>query len=274
MSTPYIAFPFARLRARRATAFAARLARGAQWWVTPLALGALWWYASAHAWVSVQLLVPPQRVWGTALDLWLDGELQQNIAITLRRLAVGFVWGAGSGAVCGLLLARSRIFGDFVQPLFDLLRQIPTLTLIPVLILLIGIDEPLKIVIVAKAVFFPVALATLGGVRDAPRDLIEMARHYGVGRGALLRDVIVPAACGPVLTGVRIALARAWLALVAAELLAADSGIGEMMEMARQMMRIDVVLVDVFVIGLIGFVMDQFIAGVQRWASRWQAISR
>ena len=123
----------------------------------------------------------------------------------------------------------------------------PTLTLIPLLILLIGVDEPLKLVVVGKAVFFPVALAAYTGVHDAPRDLVEMARHYG--RFALLRDVLLPAALPPLLTGVRIALARAWLALVAVELLSADSGIGQMMELARQMLRLDVVLIDVAVIG-------------------------
>lgn len=240
------------------------------WWLLPCVLAALWWHASAQRWLPPQLLVPPQRVAATALALWRDGELPQNLAITLCRLAIGFAWGATLGAACGLLLARSRLFADFVRPLFDILRQVPTLTLIPVLVIVIGIDEPLKIVVVAKAVFFPVALAVWAGVRDAPHDLIEMARHYGLGRTALLRDVLVPAALGPMLTGIRIALARAWLALVAVELLAADSGIGEMMEMARQMLRIDIVLVDVFVIGLIGFALDQVIALAQRWLSRWQ----
>ncbi|WP_310633370.1 ABC transporter permease [Paraburkholderia sp.] len=274
MSTTFGSDPIARTTPAPRLRWLLPALQTAQWWLAPLALAALWWQASAHGWVSAQLLVPPSRAWATALDLWRDGELQQNVLITLHRLATGFAWGASSGALCGLLLARSRTFADYVQPLFDLVRQVPTLTLIPVLILLIGIDEPLKVVVVAKAVFFPVALGARTGVRDVPRDLLEMARHYGLGRAALLRDVIVPAACAPLLTGVRIALARAWLALVAVELLAADSGIGEMMELARQMLRIDVVLVDVFVIGLIGFLLDQLLALAQRWTTRWQSPSR
>ena len=83
-----------------------------------------------------------------------------------------------------------------------------------------------------------------------------------------------PAALPPLLTGVRIALARAWLALVAVELLSADSGIGQMMELARQMLRLDVVLIDVAVIGLIGFAIDRSIALVQRYALRWQTPAR
>lgn len=244
------------------------------WWVSPALLFLLWWYASAQHWFAPQLLVPPHKVYDTFRTLAAGGDLQDNLLITLRRLATGFAWGCLSGIVCGTLLAVNRTFSDYVRPLFDILRQVPTLTLIPILILLIGIDEPLKVVVVAKAVFFPVALATYGGVQGVPRDLIEMARHYGLGRAGLLRDVLLPSAIPSLLTGIRIAIARSWLALVAVELLSADSGIGEMMEMARQMLRIDIVMVDVIAIGLIGFTLDQSIALVQRRVLRWQTPNR
>lgn len=244
------------------------------WWVSPALLFLLWWYASAQHWFAPQLLVPPHKVYDTFRTLAAGGDLQDNLLITLRRLATGFAWGCLSGIACGTLLAVNRTFSDYVRPLFDILRQVPTLTLIPILILLIGIDEPLKVVVVAKAVFFPVALATYGGVQGVPRDLIEMARHYGLGRAGLLRDVLLPSAIPSLLTGIRIAIARSWLALVAVELLSADSGIGEMMEMARQMLRIDIVMVDVIAIGLIGFTLDQSIALVQRRVLRWQTPNR
>lgn len=259
--------------ATRARAFARR-ASSLLWWVSPAMLFLLWWYVSAQHWFAPQLLVPPHKVYDTFSTLAAGGDLQDNLLITLRRLATGFVWGALPGIACGTLLAVNRVFSDYVRPLFDILRQVPTLTLIPILILLIGIDEPLKVVVVAKAVFFPVALATYGGVQGVPRDLVEMARHYGLGRAELVRDVLLPSAIPSLLTGIRIAIARSWLALVAVELLSADSGIGEMMEMARQMLRIDIVMVDVIAIGLIGFALDQSIALVQRRVLRWQTPNR
>ncbi|NVH76679.1 ABC transporter permease [Paraburkholderia sp. JPY432] len=252
----------------------ARRASVLLWWVSPALLFLLWWYVSVRHWFAPQLVVPPQKVFTTLNALAAGGDLWDNLQITCRRLAIGFVWGSVTGVACGALLALSRTFSDYVRPLFDVLRQVPTLTLIPVLILLIGIDESLKVVVVAKAVFFPVALATYGGVEGVPRDLVEMARHYGLGRAALFRDVLLPSAIPSLLTGIRIAIARAWLSLVAVELLSADSGIGEMMEMARQMLRIDVVLVDVILIGLIGFVLDQSVALVQRCVLRWQISPR
>lgn len=244
------------------------------WWLSPALLFLLWCVAGERHWFAPQLVVPPQKVFHTFRSLAAAGELWDNLSITLRRLAIGFVWGSVTGVACGALLAVSRTFSDYVRPLFDILRQVPTLTLIPVLILLIGIDEPLKILVVAKAVFFPVALATCGGIENVPRDLVEMAKHYGLGRAALFRAVLLPSAIPSLLTGVRIAVARSWLALVAVELLSADSGIGEMMEMARQMLRIDVVMVDVIAIGLIGFALDQSIALVQRRMLRWQLSRR
>lgn len=265
-STPSAAFAQARALTRRVSWLL--------WWVSPALLFLLWWYASAQHWFAPQLLVPPHKVYDTFRTLAAGGDLQDNLLITLRRLATGFAWGCLSGIACGTLLAVNRTFSDYVRPLFDILRQVPTLTLIPILILLIGIDEPLKVVVVAKAVFFPVALATYGGVQGVPRDLIEMARHYGLGRAGLLRDVLLPSAIPSLLTGIRIAIARSWLALVAVELLSADSGIGEMMEMARQMLRIDIVMVDVIAIGLIGFTLDQSIALVQRRVLRWQTPNR
>lgn len=272
--------PAARAGAFRGRSFAARLRSVARrfsallWWVSPALLFLLWWYVGARHWFAPQLVVPPQTVYRTFSVLAAGDDLWANLLITLRRLATGFVWGSLTGLACGALLAVSRTFSDYVRPLFDVLRQVPTLTLIPVLILLIGIDEPLKVVVVAKAVFFPVALATYGGIEGVPRDLVEMARHYGLGRAALFREVLLPSAVPSLLTGIRIAVARSWLALVAVELLSADSGIGEMMEMARQMLRIDVVMVDVIAIGMIGFALDQSIALVQRRMLRWQMSNR
>ncbi|MCM3755241.1 hypothetical protein M3665_25300, partial [Bacillus licheniformis] len=146
------------LRAAARQTSVARLRDYALWWITPVAFAALWWLASAQRWFPPQLVVPPGRLAATLRTLLDTGELRDNLSITLHRLALGFAIGATGGAAFGGLLARSRLFSDYLRPTFDLLRQLPTLTLIPLLILLIGVDEPLKLVVVGKAVFFPVAL--------------------------------------------------------------------------------------------------------------------
>jgi len=156
------------------------------------------------------------------------------------------------------------------SPLFLTLWQVPVIAFVPVLILFLGIDNPFKITVVAVAAFFPVALATFDAVRSVPRGHFEVARVYRVPLTALVRRVLVPATLPAVLVGLRIALTRAWVVLVAAELLAADSGVGQMMEMGRQMFQIGVVMAGVLVSGLVGFVLDRAARAAEARATRWR----
>jgi sulfonate transport system permease protein len=137
-------------------------------------------------------------------------------------------------------------------------------------VIFLGIDEPFKIAIVALAPFFPVALATFDGIRGVPKAWFDVARVYRTRLPDLIGRILIPATIPAVLTGMRVALTRAWVVLVAAELLAADSGIGQMMEMGRQMFRIDVVLAGVVVSGLIGFALDRGAKAIERRATRWK----
>jgi sulfonate transport system permease protein len=137
-------------------------------------------------------------------------------------------------------------------------------------ILVFGVEETFKILIVCKAVFFPVALATSEGIKAIPRSYFEVASVCRLPLPSLIMDVAFPAAAPTILTGLRIALSRAWMVLVAAELLAADSGLGQMIEMSRQMMRIDVVMVGVVVIGLVGFILDYSLRLFEIHLFRWK----
>ncbi|MCY1374413.1 putative aliphatic sulfonates transport permease protein SsuC [compost metagenome] len=159
----------------------------------------------------------------------------------------------------------------YCGPLFHTLRQIPSIALIPMFVLFFGIEETFKVVIVAKAAFFPVALAASEGVKAIPRSYFEVADVYRLRWPTLLREVALPAAAPPILTGLRISLTRAWVVLVAAELLAADSGLGQMIEMSRQMLRIDVVMVGVVMAGLVGFALDFLFRLLERHLFRWKA---
>lgn len=130
--------------------------------------------------------------------------------------------------------------------------------------------DTFKDLIITKAVFFPVALATSEGIKAIPRSYFEVGRIYRLPLRHLLLDIAFPAAAPPILTGIRIGLSRAWMVLVAAELLAADSGLGQMIEMARQMMRIDIVMVGVVVIGVIGFTLDYGFRLLEKRLFRWK----
>lgn len=236
----------------------------------PLILFALWQLACMSGLFPAQVLVPPFQVGRTLWALASTGELGRHVGESMMRLAIGFVIGASAGLVFGTVIALSRLAEAAFAPFFFGLWQVPVIAFVPVLVIFLGIDESFKITIVALAAFFPVALAAFDGVRGVPKAWFEVARVYRTRLPDLIGRILVPATIPAVLTGLRVALTRAWVVLIAAELLAADSGIGQMMEMGRQMFQMDVVLAGVVVSGLIGFLLDRGAKAIERSATRWR----
>lgn len=239
-------------------------------WAAPVALLALWQVACLSGLFPPQVLVPPSVVAQALADMAASGELQRHVGDSLYRLLVGFAIGAGAGMVFGAALALSRLVEAMLSPLFLTLWQVPVIAFVPLMVMFLGIDEPFKIAVVAIAAFFPMALATFDGIRGVPRNWFDVAKVYRLSLLQLIRRILLPATVPAVLTGLRISLTRAWVVLVAAELLAADSGIGQMMEMGRQLFQIDVVLAGVVVSGLIGFLLDRGARWVESRATRWR----
>lgn len=239
-------------------------------WTSPLLLLALWSLATALRWAPEQILVSPLQVLRTAWEMLQSGELEQHLEVSLLRLVGGFVAGAVAGIGFGLALGLSPRLRAYAAPTFNVLRQLPSVALIPLFILLFGIGESFKLMIVVKATFFIVALAVHDAVAGLSQRYIEVARIYGFTRWQVVRRVVLPAIAPATLTGVRIALSRSWMVLVGAELLAADSGLGQMMEMGRQMFRLDVVMVGVVLTGTIGFALDRGLRRLEAHLTRWQ----
>lgn len=233
---------------------------------------AAWVAATSGDDFTAQILVPPQAVLESFQELASSGELAGHLQASLWRLLTGFGIGAGLGLGFGILLARSVQVAAFAGPFFQAVRQVPSIAFLPMLILLLGVDEGFKLAIVAKAAFFPVALATHDAVKGISKGWLEVAAIYRLSPVQVLFRLILPATVPPVLTGLRLGLTRAWIVLVAAELMAAENGIGQMMEMGRQMFRIDTVMVGVALTGLIGFVLDQGVRLAERRLVRWKAV--
>jgi sulfonate transport system permease protein len=238
--------------------------------IAPLALIALWQAACLSGLFPPQVLVPPSDVARALVALAATGELERHIGESMFRLALGFSIGALAGLAFGTTIALSRFAEAIFGPLFLAIWQVPVIAFVPMLVMFLGIDEPFKVAVVALATFFPVALATFDGVRSVPKAWFDVARVYRTRLPDLVWRILVPATVPAVLTGLRVALTRAWVVLIAAELLAADSGIGQMMEMGRQLFRIDVVLAGVVVSGLIGFGLDYGARAIERRATRWK----
>lgn len=235
-----------------------------------VALLVLWEVAARSGAWPPQVLVPLERVAATLVSLASTGELERHLSASLYRLVCGFFVGSGLGISIGAAMALSRNTHRLLWPTFNCVRQVPVIAFIPLLILFFDVEDSFKIVIVAVASFFPSALATHDAVRDIPVTHREVARLYRMPVAPFLSRLILPATVPQVLTGLRLGLTRSWLSLVAAELLAADSGLGQMMEMGRQLFQIDVVLSGVFVAGLIGFILDNSMVRLERRLTRWK----
>jgi sulfonate transport system permease protein len=218
--------------------------------------------------MSPQVLPTPALVLQTASEL-LSDNLVSNLAISLQRLLIGFAFAVAAGAVLGGVMGLSRRAEAIIYPTFIAIVQIPTLAWIPFLMMLLGLGEALKIVVIVKAVITPVAIYTHVGVRDVNPGLLETVRILRLPPMLRILRVIAPASLPSFLTGLRLGLAQGWTALVAVELLASSEGIGFLMVWGRQLFQLDVVFVCIFVIGFVGLVTDRGLHELDRVLIRW-----
>ena len=163
--------------------------------------------------------------------------------------------------VVGLLIATSRVGRGILDPLVEFIRPLPPLAYLPLIVIWFGIDETSKILLIYLACFAPIALAAKAGVRSASVEQINAALSLGASRWQLVRHVIVPAALPEVMVGLRIAVGFGWTTLVAAEMVAATVGLGQMVLNASNFLRTDVVVMGILVIGLVAWGFD--------WWMRW-----
>ena len=231
----------------------------------------LLWVASARlGWLPPQILPSPEDVGQGFSDMWKSGDLLHHTSISLLRVVYGFAAGASIGLILGIAMGLSRTVEDYVKPLFTAFAQVPTLGWIPFLMLLVGIGEGLKILVIAKAAFVPMTLNSFAGVRSIPLAYTEVAAVFRFNRWQYLRKVVLPGTVPPIFTGIRYGLTHAWMALVAVELLASSEGLGYLLVWGRQMFWLDTVLIAMVLIGFVGFTLDKIMATVERRLQRWR----
>lgn len=239
-------------------------------WLLPAALFTLWSVGCARGWIAPQILPPPQQVFDTLRDLATSGDLAHNTLISLQRVLVGFGIGTIAGVAIGAALGLSRTVEAYLLPSFNAVVQIPVLGWLPFLLLLVGVGEPLKYILIAHAALVPVTLSTMQGVRDTPAALDEVARVFGYGRWQRIVHVVLPAAIPTLATGVRLAFTKAWLALVVVELVASSEGLGYLIVYGRQLFQLDLVMASVVIVGAIGFAINRLLDALEARLRRGQ----
>ena len=221
-------------------------------WLVPTLLLCLWETASRFGWIALQVMPAPSRVLETGWQLMRSGELLIHLGASLFRAAAGFVIGGAIGFGLGVAVGFSPLAHALFDRLIQMIRAIPFLALLPLVIVWFGVDESGKIFLVSLAVLFPIYINTVLGIRQIDPKLMELAKVTGMNWPAIVRRIILPGAMPSVLTGVRYALAHAWLALVIAETLATTKGIGFLAMDAREFLQTDVILLTILIYSMIG----------------------
>jgi sulfonate transport system permease protein len=232
--------------------------------IVPVLMLAVWYLVSANELFSPQLLPPPGQVFDTLKDMIVSGELAHNMNISLLRVSAGFFLGAATGFLLGTVMGFCPVAEQYIAPLFNVVRQVPTIAWLPFLIFLFGIDELFKVIFIALGALIPMALKTWEGIKGVPATYVEVVRLFEYGPLRMLGKVIIPSALPSILAGVRLSLSEAWMLVIGAELVAASAGIGNVMTVARRLFQTDVVLVGVIMIALTGFVMDSILAFMEK----------
>lgn len=249
------------------------LARVGRSLILPLLLLAIWEVVSRWSPLALglrQLLPPPSLVFQDAWGLLMTGELLGHTGRSVLRILGGFAAAALAGIPIGLGIGLWALFSDAVDPVIEFLRPIPPPAWIPLGILWFGIGDVQNMFILFLGAFFPVVLNTIAGVRGVDRTLVWGALTLGGTYRQILREIILPGAIPLILTGLRIGLGVGWMALVAAELMAARSGLGFMIQSARYAFVTERVLAGMVVIGLLGLAMDGGMRALQRRLLRWR----
>ncbi|HEY8985555.1 MAG TPA: ABC transporter permease [Streptomyces sp.] len=237
----------------------------------PAGLVLLWFLASATGLLPESVLASPVDVLKQAAELTKSGELPGAVAASGRRAATGFVIGAVVALTLALLAGLFRLGEDVIDSSMGMFRAIPWVGLIPLFIVWFGIEETPKIALVALGVTYPLYFNIYGGIRSTDAGLVEAARMMGLGRLGLIRYVILPSALPGALVGLRYALSTAWLALVFAEQVNADAGLGYLMSNAQQYFRTDVIVLCLAVYALLGLACDFAVRVLSRRLLRWRA---
>ncbi|WP_217570745.1 ABC transporter permease [Streptomyces sp. GbtcB7] len=236
----------------------------------PLLLLALWQLLSSTGVLTSDILASPGTIARVGGNLVADGSLPDAMGVSLQRVAVGLLLGTLVGTGLALVSGLFRVGEDLVDASVQMLRTVPFVGLIPLFIIWFGIGEAPKIAIITLGVSFPLYLNVYAGIRGVDSQLIEAGESLGLSRWGLVRHVVLPGALPGAMTGLRYSLGIAWLALVFAEQINADAGIGFLMVQARDFLRTDVIVVCLIVYAFLGLLADFVVRSLERLLLQWR----
>jgi NitT/TauT family transport system permease protein len=246
--------------------------RGVLLSATSLALAFLIWQLLSTFIFNPFLIPPPLEVIRTAIPMVMSGEIFADVSISMSRILVGFFSGSLIGVIFGVLLGRIRVLHDLLDPIMELLRYLSPTAMIPIAVIWFGIGELSKYFLIFWGTFFIVLINTTAGVWRAPITRQRAAECLGANRLQIFVMVVIPSAVPYIVTGMRVAMASSFMSIIPAEILAADSGIGYLLQKSSMLLQTNRIFVALLTICILGFAVDRmFRFFVQRVLSRYMS---
>lgn len=225
--------------------------------VASLLIGLLIWQVLSTFLFNPFLIPPPLKVIRTAIPMVLSGEIPRDAAISMVRVLVGFVTGSLAGILIGVLLGRIKLLHELLDPVLELLRYLSPTAMIPIAVIWFGIGEMSKYFLIFWGTFFIVVINTTAGVWRAPIARQRASECLGASRLEIFLLVVIPSAVPYIVTGMRVAMASSFMSIIPAEILAADSGIGYLLQNSSMLLQTDRIFVALATICLLGFFVDR-----------------
>jgi NitT/TauT family transport system permease protein len=229
-----------------------------------------WHLVATSGWVSDALMPTPGHVASKFAELLLGGRLGMDILKSTQRVVLGVCLGIAVAVPLGFLIGWYKDARTFLDPLINFFRALPPIALIPLVIVYFGIDEPAKVIILFYASFFAGVIVMYEGVSQISPIYVKVARTLGATEWEIFSRVIVPLTLPHILTAFRVALGVAWATLVASELVAAQQGLGALIQSAGSYFQIDIIYVGIVSIGTVALTMDLALRAVSQRLIRWQ----
>jgi NitT/TauT family transport system permease protein len=236
----------------------------------PAALLVLWELCSRLALISPRYFPPPTTIGWVLADRLAAGDLGTALLVTVTRLVFAFALAAVPAIPLGLLMGIARPVRDFVEPYLAFIFPVPKITLLPFLMIILGVGEPAFVLTGASSAFFQIVISTLAGVQTMDPRLLDVGRNYGAHGARLFWKVILPAALPAIFTGLRLGLGLALVTLVAIEFIAAKSGLGHLVYRHWQMLSTPEMYAAFALVGALGLVLTRGLRALQARALTWQ----
>ena len=239
--------------------------------VTPLLLLAAWEIAGRFGLIDVRFFPPPSSILHQVGALLASGDRVTNTLASLRRLALGMLLGGVPALLLGLAMGISRPLRAAIDPLISATYPIPKSAILPLVLLIFGLGEMSKVVMVALGAFYPIVINTLVGVVNLDRIYLDVGHNFRASKWQVFRTIALPGALPSIMAGIKLAMGMGLILIAISEMVAANDGIGFMIWNAWQVLTVDTMYVGLLVIAILGFVFSVILDQIERWLIPWKS---